>query len=83
LVSKPQKVIAAIYDFLEIPKFKHNFENLKWPLMPNEAKVFGIPNMHKIRSKIDGSRTDTSILSEYVKSKYINALDFLAPVVKI
>ncbi len=79
LVSKPAKVIDAIYDFLEIPKFQHTFENLRWPLMPNEAKVFGIPNMHKIRSKIDRSKTDTSILSDYVHRKYGHALDFIFP----
>jgi sulfotransferase len=79
LVSKPQKVIEAIYNFLEIPKFKHTFDNLRWSLMPNEAKVFGIPNMHKIRPKIDASKTDTSILSEYVHKKYGHALDFIFP----
>jgi sulfotransferase len=79
LVSKPEKVVKAIYDFLDIPKFEHTYENLRWPLMPNEAKVFGIPNMHKIRSKIDSSKTDTSILSEYVHKKYGHALDFIFP----
>jgi hypothetical protein len=47
--------------------------------MPNEAKVFGIPSMHKIRPKIDNSKTDTSILSEYVNKKYGHALDFIFP----
>jgi sulfotransferase len=79
LVSKPEKVIEAIYDFLGIPKFEHTFENLKWSLMPNEAQVFGIPSMHKIRSKIDESKTNTSILSEYVHKKYGHALDFIFP----
>ena len=79
LVSKPEKVIDAIYDFLEIPKFEHKFDNLKWSLMPNEAKVFGIPNLHQVRPKINASKTDTSILSEYVHKKYGYALDFLFP----
>ncbi len=79
LVSKPEKVIDAIYEFLEIPKFQHTFDNLEWAQMPNELKVFGIPDMHKIRSKIDASNTDTSILSEYVHKKYGHALDFIFP----
>jgi sulfotransferase len=79
LVSKPEKVIQALYKFLEIPKFPHQFDNLKWPLMPNEASVYGIPNMHTIRSKIDKSKTKTSILSEYVHKKYGHALDFIFP----
>lgn len=79
LVSKPEKVIAAIYEFLEIPKFEHTFQNLKWPILPNEAQVFGIPDLHKIRSEIDVSKTNTSILSEYVHKKYSHVLDFLFP----
>ena len=79
LVTKPKKVIDAIYQFLEIPKFNHRFNNLRWSLMPNESAVFGIPDMHKIRSKMDASKTDTSILSEYVHRKYGHALDFIFP----
>ena len=79
LVNKPEKVIEAIYNFLEIPRFEHTFNNLKWSLMPNESEVFGIPNMHKVHSKINPSKTDTSILSEYVHKKYGHALDFIFP----
>jgi sulfotransferase len=79
LVFKPKKVIDAIYEFLEIPKFEHKFENLKWDLMPNEAEVFGIPDMHKIRPTINQSKTNTSVLSKYVKQKYGHALDFIFP----
>lgn len=79
LVSKPAKVVDAIYRFLNIPKFNHHFENLRWTPMPNEASVFGISNMHKIRSKIDKSKTNTTILSEYVHKKYGHTLDFIFP----
>lgn len=79
LISKPEKVIDAIYDFLEIPKFEHKFENLHWTLMPNEHSVYGIPSMHKIRSKISPSKTDISVLSDYVTQKYGSALDFIFP----
>jgi sulfotransferase len=79
LVFKPEKVIQALYSFLEIPEFPHRFDNLKWSLMPNEASVYGIPTLHTIRSKIDKSKTKTSILSEYVHKKYGHALDFIFP----
>ena len=79
LVTKPEKVIDSIYEFLEIPKFDHSYSNLNWDLMPNEAQVYGIPNLHKIRSKIDKSKTDVSILSDYVQNKYGQALDFIFP----
>jgi sulfotransferase len=79
LVTKPQKVIDSIYEFLQIPKFEHSYTNLNWDLMPNEAAVYGIPDLHKIRSKIDKSKTDVSVLSEYVQNKYGQALDFIFP----
>jgi hypothetical protein len=69
----------SIYDFLELPRFKHKFEDLNWDLMPNEAAVYGIPSLHKIRTKIDKSKTDVSILSDYVQNKYGQALDFIFP----
>lgn len=79
LVSKPEKVIDAVYEFLKIPKFAHFYDNLRWNVLPNESQVFGIPNLHKIRSKIDPSKTDTSVLSDYVKQKYGHHLDFIFP----
>jgi hypothetical protein len=47
--------------------------------MANESNVYGIPNLHKIRSKIDKSKTDVSVLSDYVQNKYSQALDFIFP----
>jgi sulfotransferase len=79
LATKPQKVMDSIYDFLEIPRFKHSFDNLNWNLMPNEAEVYGIPNLHKIRTKLDKSKTDVSVLSDYVQNKYGSTLDFIFP----
>lgn len=83
LVSNPSKTIEAVYEFLGIPKHNHNFQNLRWIKMPNEDVVFGIPNMHSVASKLKPSNTDISILSDYVKAKYQNALDFLKPVVDL
>ena len=79
LVAKPKKVIDSIYDFLEIPKFEHSFTNLNWNLMPNETIVYGIPDLHKIRSEIDKSKTNPLVLSDYVQNKYGGALDFIFP----
>ena len=83
LISDPKQSLKAIYDFLQIDNFEHSFENLKWESMPNEANVFGISNMHSVKSSLKASQTNVSILSDYVRNKYGNALDFLAPVVKL
>ena len=83
LVSKPKATLDLIYDFLEIEPFTHSFENLKWENMPNESKVFGMANMHSVNPRLKLSQTDTLILSEYVKNKYANTLDFLNTIIKI
>jgi hypothetical protein len=83
LVSQPKESIKNIYDFLEIDNFEHIFNNFEWQQMPNEANVFGIKDMHSVKSSLEPSKTDTSVLSEYVRNKYGNALDFLNPLVKL
>jgi hypothetical protein len=83
LITNPAETMEGVYEFLAIPKHNHNFQNLRWVKMPNEDAVFGIPSMHKVNSKIKPSDTNISILSDYVKEKYQNALDFLSPVVKL
>lgn len=83
LISKPQTTLETLYDFLEIEQFTHSFENLKWESMPNESKVFGMSNLHFVNPRLKASQTDISILSDYVRTKYANALDFLSPVIKI
>jgi sulfotransferase len=79
LVSKPEKVIEAIYEFLEIPKFEHSYKDLNWKIMPKEAEIYGIPELHKVRPKIDKSKTDVSVLSKYIQNKYGSTLDFIFP----
>lgn len=78
LIANPQKVLSGIYQFLEIEDFKHNFSNIKQLDKHNDNLVFGIKDLHTISSKIKPSKTKPeAILSDYVLSKYKNALDFI------
>ena len=83
LINKPNESLEAIYDFLQIPKYNHTFDNLVWETMPNEETVFGIKNMHFVKSTLEKSKNNQSILSSYIQEKYKNTLDFLHPIVKI
>jgi len=83
LVNKPQETMFKIYEFLNLPNFQHNFNHLIWTPMPNEAEVYGIPNLHSIQPQLRPSQTDVAILSDYVKTKYERTLDFLHPRIKI
>jgi hypothetical protein len=50
--NDPKKEIDKIYDFLEIKKYNHEFENVKDVSGISEDSVVGIKNLHKIRPTV-------------------------------
>jgi sulfotransferase len=72
LVTNPQETIDKVYEFLELPLYKHDFSNIQKIDMDDDVNV-GLPaNMHEVRSTLSSSKTDTSILSPYIRHKYSN-----------
>lgn len=72
LVSQSQKELNRIYDFLELPRFTHSFENVK-PKFDENDEVYKLKNMHTVRNKVEKiHRDNTKFLSEYVLNKYKN-----------
>ncbi len=72
LVSQPQKELNRIYDFLELPRFTHTFENVK-PKFDENDDVYKLEHMHTVRNKVEKiHRDNTKFLSEYVLNKYKN-----------
>lgn len=74
LVNNPEKTIDGVYEFLDIPKFKHRFKNLQQIRLNDVAyndEVLG-GDLHKIRSccvkKSDYKVSD--VLPENVINKY-------------
>lgn len=51
-VNDPKKEIDKIYDFLEIKKYNHEFENIKDVSGISEDSVVGIKNLHTIRPTV-------------------------------
>lgn len=75
LVKNPQQELNKIYDFLNIPKFTHNFSNITAKRDEND-EVYQLENMHKVRSKVEKIHRDNSkYLSDYVMNKY-NHMEF-------
>lgn len=73
LTETPGAVLKNLYQFLEIPDFKHDLKNLK-PLQINGVKyndsVFG-ENLHCVKQKIEPSKLDVkSYLPRSVIEKY-------------
>ena len=72
LVSQSQKELNRIYDFLELPRFIHTFENVK-PKFDENDEVYKLEHMHTVRNKVEKiHRDNTKFLSEYVLNKYKN-----------
>lgn len=72
LVTKPEETMSGIYKFLELPDYKHDFNNIKKVESDNDV-VLGLPeNLHDVRKSLSKSSTSTDILSDYIKHKYSN-----------
>jgi sulfotransferase len=70
LVENPEREITAIYDFLEIPFFPHDYQNIANEFQEND-EVYGLPGMHDVRSSVSRRSIDAaSVLSEYAFNKY-------------
>jgi sulfotransferase len=52
LTNKPAKVMADIYDFLDEPKYEHNFESIE-PIVKEDDYEYNFPGLHDIRTKVE------------------------------
>lgn len=70
LISNIKRTIDSIYDFLQVDRFDHDFNNII-NTVPEDDKVYGLSGMHDVRKTIGkrGIRTN-DVLSQYVLNKY-------------
>jgi sulfotransferase len=72
LVLKPDETMSKIYNFLEMPDYKHDFNKIQKVEKDND-EILGLPkNIHQVRESLSKSSTSTDILSDYIKNKYSN-----------
>ncbi len=50
--NSPKSQTKRIYEFLELPNFDHDFENIKQQTAYNDLAV-GLPDLHKVKSSVD------------------------------
>jgi sulfotransferase len=73
IVNDPQNTMNGIYDFLQIPRYQHDFNNIIQVNDSNDEKVGQSKNMHEVRTKLTYiSKNPKEILSDYVINKYSN-----------
>lgn len=75
-VAKPQKTLDALYDFLEVPKFKHSFNNIEDKLRISPESITGIYNLHKVHPELKKMSIDpTKVLLPETIQRY-SGLEF-------
>jgi sulfotransferase len=57
LTIKPEETIEAVYKYLGVPAFKHDFNKVVQATQEDD-QVFGIPGLHEIRPKVEVMQND-------------------------
>lgn len=73
LINSPQETMNKIYDFLEIKRFDHDFNNIEKVEVDNDFGANLPPDMHTIRRSLEKiSPKIDNVLSPYIINKYSN-----------
>jgi sulfotransferase len=66
LTREPAKALAAIYEFVGEPAFKHDFDNVSYDASEFDTRA-GTPGLHKVRSKVEPTERKTVLPPEVVR----------------
>jgi len=73
LTTHPAQTMKKIYDYLELPYFIHNFNNIEQTTKEDDIGVHRIPGLHDIRPSIEIVPSDSDkILGKFLLNKYNN-----------
>lgn len=73
LTSQPYQTLQKVYNYLEIPFFEHNFNNIEQYTKEDDEGVHRIPGLHSIRPQVKPMpRVSQQILGEFLTNKYSN-----------
>lgn len=73
LVNNPKETIEKIYDFLGEEYYDHTFNNLQNTNRENDSLIYGLPDMHEVRSEIKlSSLNPDEVLSNEILEKCKN-----------
>lgn len=76
LVANPKETMKGIYDFLGEDHFNHDFDNVEKVVQEDDGTVYGLPDMHDVRSKVKSvSKNPADVLPEKVL-KDVQGLEF-------
>ena len=73
ITNNPQNTMNKIYDFLELPRYSHDFNNIIKLEEDNDEKIGHPVNMHEVRQELKKiSKEPKDVLSDYTINKYSN-----------
>lgn len=73
LTSQPHQAIQKVYNYLELPYFEHNFNNVEQYTQEDDEGIHRIPNLHKIKPRVIPVPHDSDkILGNNLIQKYSN-----------
>lgn len=74
LVSDPEGTMRKVYEFLGEEYFEHDFNSLKNLHKENDAEVYGISDMHDVRSEVKSTAPNPEeILPESILQRCLNS----------
>jgi len=87
LVQTPEKVLKAIYDFIELPAFQHRLDQIQGPDSTAYDKSIGVPDLHRVRPTISREtkprRLTPDLLNRYSRENFWEQESFRQTGVKI
>jgi len=73
LTSYPKQTMQLVYNYLELPYFEHDYNNIEQYTQEEHDGVHKIPGLHTIRSKVEPVKNDSiEILGKELVQKYSN-----------
>jgi sulfotransferase len=75
LISDTKNIMNKIYEFLQIPKYEHDYTNIKNNIREDDT-LFGMPTLHDVRPIISKSKNDPlEVLDKSIIKQY-SGLEF-------
>jgi len=75
LISDTKNIVNKIYDFLQIPNYEHDYDNIKNDIREND-NIHGMPTLHEVRPTISKSKNNPlEVLDKNIIKKY-SGLEF-------
>lgn len=71
LINDKENIMKKVYEFLELPYFQHDFNNIQNNTVDDDLMAWGLEDLHTIRPKLEKTcDTPQNVLGEQIYKKY-------------